>query len=72
VEISAADAKRIQSYVIYKDEQFLAINKPTGMATQGGTGVRDHVDKYLEALKYDMPEKPRLVHRLDKVNRFSK
>ena len=64
--VSDADRKMIQACVIYKDDQVMAINKPAGLATQGGTGHTRHVDGMCEALKFDMDEKPRLVHRLDK------
>ncbi|SMY06394.1 RluA family pseudouridine synthase [Flavimaricola marinus] len=64
--ISAADAKMIQSCVIYKDDHIIAINKPPGLPTQGGTGVARHVDGLAEALRFGYEDKPRLVHRLDK------
>lgn len=65
--ISAADAKFIQSCVIYRDDQVIALNKPPGLAVQGGSGQGGrHVDALSEALKFDLDEKPRLVHRLDK------
>ncbi|MEW9919810.1 RluA family pseudouridine synthase [Marimonas sp. MJW-29] len=65
--ISEADARMIRDCVIYKDDHVIAINKPAGLATQGGSrqGER-HVDGLAEALKFDLDEKPRLVHRLDK------
>lgn len=65
-KLSAADVKLIQSCVIYKDDHIIAINKPHGLATQGGSGVTRHVDGLAEALTFDYDEKPRLVHRLDK------
>lgn len=65
-QISAADARMIQGCVIYKDDQIIAINKPHGLPTQGGSGVTKHVDGLAEALCFDYDEKPRLVHRLDK------
>lgn len=64
--ISAADAKMIRDCVIYKDDDIIVINKPAGLATQGGSGMTKHVDGLAEALKFDLEEKPRLVHRLDK------
>ena len=64
--ISDADAKMIRGCVIYKDDHVIAINKPAGLPTQGGTGVTRHVDGLAEALQFDYDEKPRLVHRLDK------
>lgn len=64
--LNAQDAAFIKSLVIYEDEYVLAINKPTGLAVQGGTGMERHVDGMLEALKTRKGVKPRLVHRLDK------
>jgi len=66
VKPSAADLALAKSWVIYRDDHVLAINKPAGLAVQGGTGVTCHVDSLLDGLKFDAPERPRLVHRLDK------
>jgi len=64
--VTKADAKLIQSCVIYRDDHIIAINKPAGLATQGGTKTSRHVDAMAEALCFGYDEKPRLVHRLDK------
>lgn len=64
--VSDADAKMIQSCVIYRDDQVIALNKPPGLPTQGGSKQTKHVDGLAEALKFGFDEKPRLVHRLDK------
>lgn len=64
--ISDADTKMIRSCVIYRDDHVLALNKPAGLAVQGGSGQTRHVDGLSEALRFDLDEKPRLVHRLDK------
>eukprot|EP01118_Nematostelium_gracile_P013712 TRINITY_DN520_c0_g1_i2.p1 TRINITY_DN520_c0_g1~~TRINITY_DN520_c0_g1_i2.p1 ORF type:complete len:395 (+),score=76.01 TRINITY_DN520_c0_g1_i2:78-1262(+) len=58
--------EKIKAMVVHKDKHILAINKPAGLATQGGSGISQHVDAMLEHLKFGYPEKPRLVHRLDK------
>ena len=55
-----------QAMVIHRDEQAIVINKPPGLATQGGTKTQDHVDGLLDALSYDREDRPKLVHRLDK------
>ena len=66
-KVSAADAKMIRDCVIYKDDDVIALNKPAGLPTQGGSGQGDrHVDGLGEALMFDLDERPRLVHRLDK------
>ena len=56
----------LQDAVLYRDAWVLALNKPPGLATQGGTGVRDSVDSLAESLRFGAPARPRLVHRLDK------
>lgn len=60
------DAAYIKSLVLYQDEDVLAINKPAGLAVQGGTGTDRHVDGMMEAFTGRKGVKPRLVHRLDK------
>lgn len=64
--ISKADADLIQSLVLYKDQDAIALNKPPGLAVQGGTGTHRHIDGMLDALRFDATETPRLVHRLDR------
>ncbi len=65
-ELSEGDIDLIRSLVIYKDEDVIAINKPYGLASQGGTNTDRHVDAMLLALKGEDGVVPRLVHRLDK------
>ncbi len=52
--------------VIHRDAQAFVLNKPPGLATQGGTKTTEHVDGLLDALQYDNEGRPKLVHRLDK------
>jgi 23S rRNA pseudouridine955/2504/2580 synthase len=65
-EIAAADAEMIRDAVIWLDDDVIALNKPPGLAVQGGSGQRRHVDGLVEALRFGRPDKPRLVHRLDR------
>lgn len=65
-QISPADAKMIQGTVLYRDDHVLALNKPPGLPSQGGSKQTRHVDGLAEALRFELEEKPRLVHRLDK------
>jgi 23S rRNA pseudouridine955/2504/2580 synthase len=44
----------------------IALNKPSGLAVQGGSGTERHVDGMLDALRFGSEVRPRLVHRLDK------
>ena len=64
--VSDADAEMIQSTVLWRDDHLIAINKPPGLPTQGGSKQTRHVDGLAEALTFGFEEKPRLVHRLDK------
>lgn len=64
--ISDADAAMIRACVIYRDDHILALNKPAGLAVQGGSGQSRHVDGLGEALRFGYEENPRLVHRIDK------
>lgn len=60
------DAEMIIKAVLYDDGEIIAINKPSGIATQGGMSIARHIDGMLEALTGPDGVKPRLVHRLDK------
>lgn len=64
--VSPVDAEMIRKTVIYRDEHLIALNKPPGLAVQGGSKQPRHVDGLAEALKFGREDKPRLVHRLDK------
>ncbi len=64
--VSEQDAKILRDAVLYKDADVLVIDKPAGLAVQGGTGLDKNLDAMLDSLKFDAPERPRLVHRLDK------
>lgn len=65
--IPDADAQMIQAAVLWKDEHIIALNKPPGLPSQGGSGQGDrHVDGLTEALKFGYKDRPKLVHRLDK------
>lgn len=56
----------LRAAVLHKDAHVLVINKPAGLAVQGGTDTAMHVDALLDALRFGAEDRPRLVHRLDK------
>jgi 23S rRNA pseudouridine955/2504/2580 synthase len=58
------DAEFIRSITIYEDDDIMAINKPFGIAVQGGAKATRHIDGMLAAIEKN-GERPRLVHRLD-------
>ncbi|WP_082441638.1 RluA family pseudouridine synthase [Sphingomonas sp. Leaf33] len=55
-----------EGMIIHRDAQAIVLNKPPGLATQGGTKTTEHVDGLLDALQFDAEGRPKLVHRLDK------
>jgi 23S rRNA pseudouridine955/2504/2580 synthase len=64
--IRPSDAAMLRNAVLHRDEDVIVIDKPAGLAVQGGTGTERHLDALLDALRFDSPDRPRLVHRLDK------
>lgn len=65
-ESSPEDKQAIQRWVIYKDKDVIAINKPFGLPVQGGSKISKSVDDMLDGLMFDATERPKLVHRLDR------
>jgi 23S rRNA pseudouridine955/2504/2580 synthase len=64
--LARADEAMIQAAVMWKDEHIIALNKPPGLASQGGSGQGDrHVDGLTPALMFGYKDRPKLVHRLD-------
>lgn len=64
--LEEAELKALHAMVIHRDDDVLALNKPPGLAVQGGSGLKQHLDAMLDGLRFDSSERPRLVHRLDK------
>jgi 23S rRNA pseudouridine955/2504/2580 synthase len=56
----------LKSITLFEDADVLVLNKPMGLAVQGGSGTTRHLDGMLEALRDAQGQRPRLVHRLDK------
>ncbi len=59
------DADDLRSMILHEDDALIALNKPPGLAVQGGSKTKRHLDGMLQALAH-RGEKPRLVHRLDR------
>ena len=62
ITVSNEDKAWVQSLIIWEDHELIVINKPQGIAVQGGTGIKRHIDGIMRAYN---PE-ARLVHRIDK------
>jgi 23S rRNA pseudouridine955/2504/2580 synthase len=66
VRSNARDEEALRDLVIHRDEHAIVLNKPAGLAVQGGSNTTRHVDGLLDGLRFGNDERPRLVHRLDK------
>jgi 23S rRNA pseudouridine955/2504/2580 synthase len=65
-ELSDDEVDFVRGLVIHEDPAAIVVNKPPGLATQGGTKTKDHLDRLLDGLAADGAPRPKLVHRLDK------
>jgi 23S rRNA pseudouridine955/2504/2580 synthase len=63
---SPQDAAEIRAMILFEDRDVIVLNKPYGLAVQGGSGTKRHVDGMLAALAARNGERPVLVHRLDR------
>jgi 23S rRNA pseudouridine955/2504/2580 synthase len=64
--LSEDEVAYVNEMVIHRDDAAIVVNKPPGLATQGGTGTSTHLDALLDGLADDAGNRPKLVHRLDK------
>lgn len=64
--LSPKDEAFVRSLVLYRDDDVIVLNKPAGLAVQGGTKTARHLDALLDGLKFDAEKRPKLVHRLDR------
>ena len=64
--LTPEEAELVRDMVIYKDQHAYVLDKPPGLATQGGTKTHQHLDRLLDGLVDEAGNRPKLVHRLDK------
>lgn len=67
--LSEAERKTLDSLkamTLFEDDDVLVLNKPAGLAVQGGSGMTRHIDQMLEVMRDAKGQKPRLVHRIDR------
>ena len=64
--LASKDMGSLADRILYMDKQVIVLDKPAGLATQGGSGLIKHVDGMLDSLQYEKPTRPKLVHRLDR------
>jgi len=68
-ELSEAEVKTrdaLRAMILFEDDDVMVLNKPAGLAVQGGSGLSKHVDQMLEVMRDAKGQRPRLVHRLDR------
>lgn len=65
-KVNEAEAAYLRDLILYEDDEIYVFNKPHGLASQGGSGTRRHLDGLLKNLPNKKGEAPRLVHRLDR------
>ncbi|MGB0479048.1 MAG: RluA family pseudouridine synthase, partial [Parvibaculales bacterium] len=66
VQVADSVVEQLRAAIIHKDQDVIVLNKPSGLAVQGGSKTTTHIDGALPALQFDEAEPPRLVHRLDR------
>ena len=64
--LTPEEEELVREMVIHEDRNAFVLNKPPGLATQGGTKTHHHLDRLLDGLADDAGNRPKLVHRLDK------
>jgi len=64
--LSKADRQFIENMILFEDDHVLVLDKPFGIAVQGGTGTTRHIDGLLAGMVDRFNDRPRLVHRLDR------
>jgi 23S rRNA pseudouridine955/2504/2580 synthase len=60
------DLEMVRRAVLHIDDDLIVLDKPAGLAVQGGTNTERHLDALLDGIRFGSPERPRLVHRLDR------
>jgi 23S rRNA pseudouridine955/2504/2580 synthase len=65
-EAEEKNLSALRDMILFEDDDLMVLNKPAGLAVQGGSGTTRHLDQMLEAMRDSKGQKPRLVHRLDK------
>jgi 23S rRNA pseudouridine955/2504/2580 synthase len=65
-KVSAADERFLKDLVIHQDHAMVVLNKPPGIAVQGGSGTTRHLDGLMEVFADPDHGRPKLVHRLDR------
>jgi 23S rRNA pseudouridine955/2504/2580 synthase len=66
IVLTDEETELVREMVMARGRDWIVLNKPPGLATQGGTKTNQHLDRLLDGLADDSGQRPKLVHRLDK------
>jgi 23S rRNA pseudouridine955/2504/2580 synthase len=64
--LTPQERRLFDSMVLFEDRDIFVLNKPSGLAVQGGSKTHHHLDGLLMGLGAELGERPLLVHRLDR------
>jgi len=64
--VSEADIRAVRDMILFEDKDLMVLNKPYGLAVQGGSGMKEHLDGMLQSFANENGDRPVLVHRLDR------
>ncbi len=65
-KVAKPEGYQLKKLVLYEDDDVIVLNKPAGLAVQGGTGLKENIDDMLTVFEHRKHGKPKLVHRLDR------
>ena len=65
-KVDASWIAKIEQAILYQDDHVLVINKPAGLASQGGTNTKISLDQIVQALPLNDAHNFKMTHRLDK------
>jgi 23S rRNA pseudouridine955/2504/2580 synthase len=61
-----ADFHALRDMILFEDQDLIVLNKPYGLAVQGGSGMTQHIDGMLASMPNERGDRPMLVHRIDR------
>jgi tRNA pseudouridine32 synthase / 23S rRNA pseudouridine746 synthase len=59
-------SEEIVSRILFRDALMLVIDKPAGLPVHPGHGGGETLERHLDALRFGLPKRPQIVHRLDR------
>ena len=66
IDVPELTAEEIQARVLHRDGLMLVIDKPAGLSVHRGPKGGPSLEDWFDALRYGLPRRPELAHRLDR------